>query len=182
MGKENSQSPPENYQKRPGNSENDLQIRSKIEPERAPAMMQNNKESLPNGRQQEPPRGRREAPSPREQRRSRRLVVFHLVRISYVFAAFPEPVLAGFLAEFADSKSFPSNSDSFPADSENSQGASKKGLFPGPKKCTFETSRGSGRAATAGRRPEQASRCASGGDSSGSRRGPSEKASRGRSR
>ena len=47
------------------------------------------------------------------------LVVFHLVRISYVFASFPEPVLARFLTKFADSESSPADSESFPADSVN---------------------------------------------------------------
>ena len=32
------------------------------------------------------------------------LVVFHLVRISYVLASFPEPVLARFSTKFADSE------------------------------------------------------------------------------
>ena len=47
------------------------------------------------------------------------LVVFHLVRISYVFPSFPEPLLACGLCEFADSESSPANSESFPADSES---------------------------------------------------------------
>ena len=77
-----------------GSSQN-RQILSKIEPERAPEMMPKHRKSLPNGRQQEPQRGRR---------RRRRLVVFHLVRISYVLASFPEPVLARFSTKFADSE------------------------------------------------------------------------------
>ena len=80
---------------------------SKIEPERALEMMQKRRKSLPNGRQQEPQRGRR---------RRRLLVVFHLVRISYVLASFPEPVLVRFSTKFADSE------NSLP------QGASLKGL------------------------------------------------------
>ena len=44
------------------------------------------------------------------------LVVFHLVRISYVLASFPEPVLARFSTKFADSE------NSLP------QGASSKSL------------------------------------------------------
>ena len=82
------------------------------------------------------PKGAARSAAPLGRRRRRRLVVFHLVRISYVFALFPEPVLARFLTEFADSESFPADSDSFPADSESfprglvSQGAcSEKGLF-----------------------------------------------------
>ena len=47
------------------------------------------------------------------------LVVFHLVRISYVFASFPEPVLARFSTKFADSE------NSLP------QGACLKGLVAG---------------------------------------------------
>ena len=53
---ENSQNPPENSQNQPGNSQNQ-QIWSKIEPERAPEMMQKHRKSLPNGRQQEPQGG-----------------------------------------------------------------------------------------------------------------------------
>ena len=40
-----------------------------------------------------------------------------LVRISYVFGAFPEPVLARFLTKFAGSVNFPADSMIFPADS-----------------------------------------------------------------
>ena len=47
------------------------------------------------------------------------LVVLHLVRISYVLASFPEPVLARFLSKFADSESLVS------------QGACLKGLVAG---------------------------------------------------
>ena len=78
-------------------------------------MHQKHKKSLPNGRQQcgafgAAPRGRRFAPPLGV------LVVFHLVRISYVLASFPEPVLARFLSKFADSESLVS------------QGACLKGL------------------------------------------------------
>ena len=83
-----------------GNSQN-RQILSKIEPERAPEMMPKHRKSLPNGRQQEPQRGRREAPPCLGRRR---LVVFHLVRISFVLASFPEPVLGEFPTKFADSE------------------------------------------------------------------------------
>ena len=44
------------------------------------------------------------APPPLGRRQRRRLVVFHLVRISYVLASFPEPVLARFSTKFADSE------------------------------------------------------------------------------
>ena len=85
-----------------GNSQN-RQILSKIEPERAPEMRPKHRKSLPNGRQQESQRGRREAPPLLR----RRLVVFHLVRIPDVWASFPEPVLVRFLTKLADSESFP---------------------------------------------------------------------------
>ena len=62
------------------------------------------RKSLSNGRQQEPQRGWREAQPPLGWRRRRRLVVFHLVRISYVLASFPEPVLGRFSTKFADSE------------------------------------------------------------------------------
>ena len=39
------------------------------------------------------------------------LVVFHLVRISYVFASFPEPILARFLTTFDDCENYLSDSD-----------------------------------------------------------------------
>ena len=82
------------FKEAPWNSQN-RQIWSKIEPERAPEMMPKHRKSLPNGRRQEPQRGRR---------RRRRLVVFHLVRISYVLASFPEPVLARFSTKVGDSE------------------------------------------------------------------------------
>ena len=86
-----------------GNSQN-RQIWSKIEPERAPEMMPKHRKSLPNGRQQGgafggAQRGRRFAPPPFGV-----LVVFHLVRISYVLASFLEPVLVRFSTKFADSE------------------------------------------------------------------------------
>ena len=78
-----------------GNSQN-RQILSKIEPERAPEMMPKHRKSLPNGRQQggafgAAPKGAALRAAPFGV-----LVVFHLVRISYVLASFPEPVLARF--------------------------------------------------------------------------------------
>ena len=84
-----------------GNSQN-RQILSKIEPERAPEMMPKHRKSLPNGRQQggafgAAPKGAALRAAPFGV-----LVVFHLVRISYVLASFPEPVLARFLTKFAD--------------------------------------------------------------------------------
>ena len=60
--------------------------KAKIDPEWAPEMKQKHRKSLPNGRQQNP-RGRRaKRVAPLGRRRRRRLVVFHLVRISYVLA------------------------------------------------------------------------------------------------
>ena len=86
-----------------GNSQN-RQILSKIEPERAPEMMPKHRKSLPNGRQQggafgAAPKGAALRAAPFGV-----LVVFHLVRISYVLASFPEPVLARFSTKFADSE------------------------------------------------------------------------------
>ena len=72
-----------------GNSQNQ-QILPKIEPERAPEMKPKHRKSLPNGRQQGGAFGV--------------LVVFHLVRISYVLASFPEPILVRFSTKFADSE------------------------------------------------------------------------------
>ena len=74
------------------------------EPERAPEMMQKHRKSLPNGRQQggafgAAPKGAALRAAPFGV-----LVVFHLVRISYVLASFPEPVLARFSTKFADSE------------------------------------------------------------------------------
>ena len=72
-----------------GNSQN-RQILSKIEPERDMEMRPKHKKSLPNGRQQGGAFG-----APQGGGASRRplgvLVVFHLVRISYVFGPFPGP-------------------------------------------------------------------------------------------
>ena len=98
-----------------GNSQN-LQILSKIEPERAPEMMPKHRESLSNGRQQggafgAAPKGAALRAAPFGV-----LVVFHLVRISYVLVSFPDPFLARFSTKFTDSK------NSFP------QGASLKSL------------------------------------------------------
>ena len=90
-----------------GNSQN-RQILSKIEPGRAPEMMPKHRKSLPNGRQQggafgAAPKGAALRAAPFGV-----LVVFHLVRISYVLASFPESVLARFSIKFADSEnSFP---------------------------------------------------------------------------
>ena len=70
------------------------------------------RKSLPNGRQQAPPQG-----GDASRRPLGVLVVFHLVRISYAFASFLEPVLVRFLTKFADSESSPADSDSFPVDS-----------------------------------------------------------------
>ena len=91
-------------------------------PVSAPEMHRKHRKSLPNGRQQggafgATPRARRFACASR--RPLGVLVVFHLVRISYVFASFPEPVLARFLSKFADSESLVS------------QGACLKGLVAG---------------------------------------------------
>ena len=69
----------------------------KIDPEWAPEMKQKHRKSLPNGRQQNPRWRRAKRAAPLGQRRRRRLVVFHLVRISCVFASFPEPILGRFL-------------------------------------------------------------------------------------
>ena len=77
-----------------GKSQN-RQILSKIEPERAPEMRPKHRKSLPNGRQQGGAFGAAPFGVP---------VVFHLVRISYVLASFPEPVLARFSTKFADSE------------------------------------------------------------------------------
>ena len=42
------------------------------------------------------------------------LAVFHLLRISNVFASFPEPVLVRFLTESSDSNSSPPDSETLP--------------------------------------------------------------------
>ena len=80
--------------------------------------MPKHRKSLPNGRQQGGAFGAAQGGGA-----SRRplgvLVIFHLVRISYVFASFSEPVLAVFLTKSDDSDNFPSDSDSFPADAVN---------------------------------------------------------------
>ena len=64
----------------------------------APEIMPKHRRSLPNGRQQEPKGAARSAAS-LWRRRRRRLFVFHLVRISYAFGSFSEPVLARFLSK-----------------------------------------------------------------------------------
>ena len=79
-----------------GNSQN-RQTLSKIEPERVPEMRPKHRKSLPNGRQ----KGAAFGAAPFGV-----LVVFHLVRISYVLASFPEPVLVRFSTKFADSVNF----------------------------------------------------------------------------
>ena len=53
-----------------------------------------------------PKGGRAKRAAPLGRRRRRRLVVFHLVRISYVSTSFPEFVLARFSTKFADSENF----------------------------------------------------------------------------
>ena len=86
----------------PGPGPNSEQIR-KIGPEWAPEMRQN----IGNPYQMEDNKAAPSAP-PQGGGASRRplgvLVVFHLVRISYVLASFPEPVLARFSTKFADSE------------------------------------------------------------------------------
>ena len=86
-----------------GNSQH-RHILSEIEPERAPEMTPKHRKSLPNGRQQggafgDAPKGVALRAAPFGV-----LVVFHLVRISYVLASFPEPVLVRFSTKFADSE------------------------------------------------------------------------------
>ena len=77
-----------------GSSQN-RQILSKIEPEWAPEMGPKHWKSLPNRRQQ----GGAFGAAPFGV-----LVVVHLVRISYVLASFPEPVLARVSTKSADSE------------------------------------------------------------------------------
>ena len=72
----------------------------KIEPEWASEVRPKHKKSVPNGRQQ----GGAFDAAPLGRRRRGRLVVFHLVRISYGFGPFSEPVLARFSTKFADSE------------------------------------------------------------------------------
>ena len=85
-------------------------------------MMPKHRKSLPNGRQQggafgAAPKGAALRAAPFGV-----LVVFHLVRISYVLASFPEPVLGRFLTKFVDSENSLTDSASF---REFSQGLPK---------------------------------------------------------
>ena len=68
----------------------------KIDPEWAPEIRPKHRKSLPNRRQQNP-RGRREAPPPWGGAEGAALLssIWYL-RISYVFASFPEPILGRF--------------------------------------------------------------------------------------
>ena len=53
------------------------------------------------------PKGAARSAAPLGRRRRRCLVVFHLVRISYVSASLPEPILARFSSKLAGSINFP---------------------------------------------------------------------------